>query len=89
MAHQSPIVPIRKQRTEPISWPTEDSVFLAPSAERAPSDLQQTLVRSTASAVKSFRRLAIERPLHVIGIVAAVSLIAGVALRIWRSKHYA
>jgi hypothetical protein len=34
------------------------------------------------------RRLADERPLHFVGGVAAVSLLAGVGLRIWRSSRY-
>ncbi len=103
MAHRSPVVAIGKQTSEPISWPSEEKVSAAVPAEKAKeayrksvavaehafNDVQNKLSRSTASLAKSFRNLATERPLHLVGIVAGVSLVAGVALRIWRSKRHA
>ena len=103
MAHQSPIVPTRKQRTEPISWPSEGKVPPAPPAEKATEvcrtsvaaaerslrDVQQKLSRTATSAVDTVRTFAHERPLHLIAIVAGTSFVAGVALRIWRAKRYA
>jgi len=103
MAHQSPIVPIRKQRTEPVDWPSEGKVSSVPPAEKATEvyrtsvaaaerslrDLQQELSRTATSAVDTVRTFAHDRPLHLIGIVAGASFVAGVALRIWRSKRYA
>jgi hypothetical protein len=103
MAHQSPIVPIRKQRTEPVAWPSEGKVRPAPSAEkptevyrtsvaaaeRSFRDLQQKLSRTATSMVDTVRAFAHDRPLHLIGIVAGASFVAGVALRIWRAKPYA
>jgi ElaB/YqjD/DUF883 family membrane-anchored ribosome-binding protein len=101
MAHQSPIVPIGKQRSEPISWPSEGKTSSSAPAEKAKeayrisvsaaertfNDVQQKLSRTTTSLTRSLRSFATERPLHLVGIVASVSLVAGVALRIWRSKH--
>jgi len=103
MAHQSPIVPIRKQRTEPVAWPSEGKVPPAPSAEkptevyrtsvaaaeRSLRDVRQKLSRVATSAVNTVRTFAHDRPLHLIGIVAGASFVAGVALRIWRAKRYA
>ena len=104
MAHQSPIVPIRKQRSEPVSWPSsQETASQAPpakeakdlsstsmvAAERSLRDLQQKLSRTATSLVDTVRTFANERPLHLIGIVAGASFVAGVALRIWRSKRYA
>ena len=108
MAHQSPIVPIRKQRN-PVSWPRpeETASQVLPVEEsageqtkdlyrtstdaiaRTLGDLQQKLFRTATSAVDTVRTFAHERPLHLIGIVAGASFVAGVALRIWRSKRYA
>ena len=114
MAHQSPIVPIRKQRTEPVAWPSPqeraDQAVTSPetaaeqaaveqaievyrtsvaAAERSFRDLQQKLSRTATSMVDTVRAFAHDRPLHLIGIVAGASFVAGVALRIWRAKPYA
>ena len=103
MAHQSRIVPARKQSTEPVAWPSEEKVRLAPPAEKAREayrasvaaaertldDVQQKLSRTATSLVDAVRTFAKERPLHLIGIVAGASFVAGVALRIWRSERYA
>jgi ElaB/YqjD/DUF883 family membrane-anchored ribosome-binding protein len=109
MAHQSPIVPTRKQRTEPVAWPSsQETVSQARTAEEAAiaeakdlyktsvratqrslRDAQQKLSRTATSAVNTVRTFANERPLHLIAVVAGASFVAGVALRIWRSKRYA
>jgi ElaB/YqjD/DUF883 family membrane-anchored ribosome-binding protein len=103
MAHRSPIVPTGKQRTEPISWPSEGKVSPAQPAEKAREayrasvaaaertldDVQQKLSRTATSLVDAVHTFAKERPLHLIGIVAGASFVAGVALRISRSKRYA
>jgi hypothetical protein len=104
MAHQSPIVPTRKQRTEPVPWPSsQETPSQAVPAEEAeelyrnsrvavePSlrDVRQKLARTASSVVDAVRTFANERPLHLIGIAAGVAFVAGVALRIWRSKRYA
>jgi hypothetical protein len=103
MAHQSRIVPARKQSTEPVAWPSEEKVRLAPPAEKATEvyrtsvaaaerslrDVRQGLSRTATSLIDTVRTFANERPLHLIGIVAGASVVAGVALRIWRSKRYA
>jgi len=104
MAYQRPIVPIRKQqRSEPVAWPSQDKVSLAAptekateayrasvaGAERAFRDARQKLSRTATSLIDTVRTFANERPLHLIGMVAGASFVAGVALRIWRSKRYA
>jgi len=109
MAHQSPIVPNRKQRTDPVAWPrspnTASQTLPAEEAgaaeakelyrhsrvavERSLRDAQQKLSRTATSVVDTVRTFANERPLHLIAIVAGASFVAGVALRIWRSKRYA
>jgi hypothetical protein len=104
MAHQSPIVPTRKQKTEPVPWPSsQETPSQAVPAEEAeelyrnsrvavePSlgDVQQKLTRTATSVVETVRTFANERPLHLIAIVAGASFVGGVALRIWRSKRYA
>ena len=114
MAHQSPIVPIRKRRTEPVAWPSpqerasqavtsqetaaeqaavEQAKVLyrnsVVAVERSFRNLQQKLSRTVTSAVDTVRTFAHDRPLHLIGIVAGASFVAGVALRIRRAKRYA
>lgn len=37
----------------------------------------------------SVRRFADERPVHFVGVVAGIALVAGAALRLWRSKRHA
>ena len=59
------------------------------AAQRSLRDVQQKLTRTATSVVDTVRTFANERPLHLIAIVAGASLMAGVALRIWRSKRYA
>jgi hypothetical protein len=94
-------VPIRDQRSEPISWPSPQEPVSRPlpteelyqsSIEAAQNSLhtaQQRVFRAATSLIRSVRRFADERPLHFVGIIAGASLLAGVALRIWRSKRYA
>jgi hypothetical protein len=59
------------------------------SAERVLGKAKDEVSQAAASAARSVRRFANERPLHFVGIIAGISLLAGVALRIWRSKRYA
>lgn len=109
MAHQSPIVPTRKHRTQPVAWPGSQETASqalpakeaaaeqtrevygtsAVAAERSFRDVQQKVSRTPASVVNAVRTFANERPLHLIAIVAGASFVAGVGLRIWRSKRYA
>jgi hypothetical protein len=44
---------------------------------------------AAASLTRMVRRFADERPLHFVGVFAGIALVAGVALRIWRSKRHA
>jgi hypothetical protein len=104
MAQQNPVVPIRNQRSEPISWPNPEEPVSGPlptesakeildssvdAAQRSLRRAQQQASRAATSLIDSVRRFVDDRPLHFLGIVAGVSLAAGVALRIWRSKRYA
>jgi hypothetical protein len=50
---------------------------------------QRRISGAATSLTRSVRRFSDERPLHFVGAVAGVALIAGVALRIWRSKRHA
>jgi ElaB/YqjD/DUF883 family membrane-anchored ribosome-binding protein len=59
------------------------------ATERAVGKAKQELSQAAASAARSVRSFANERPLHFVGIVAGISLLTGVALRIWRSQRYA
>lgn len=59
------------------------------AADRSFRATQRKISGAATSLARSVRRFADERPLHFVGVVAGVSLVAGVALRIWRSKRYA
>jgi ElaB/YqjD/DUF883 family membrane-anchored ribosome-binding protein len=59
------------------------------AVERALDRARRQVSDASSSAAQSLRTFANERPLHFVGIVAGISLLTGVALRIWRSKHYA
>jgi ElaB/YqjD/DUF883 family membrane-anchored ribosome-binding protein len=61
MAHQSPIVPIRKQRNEPVSWPSSEETAspALPAAEAAveqAKDLYRTSVVAAERSVRDVRR---------------------------------
>jgi ElaB/YqjD/DUF883 family membrane-anchored ribosome-binding protein len=58
-------------------------------AERSFRATQRRISGAASSLAHSVRRFADERPLHFVGVVAGIALVAGVALRIWRSKRYA
>jgi ElaB/YqjD/DUF883 family membrane-anchored ribosome-binding protein len=59
------------------------------AAERSFRTAQRKVSSGAASLMRSVRRFANERPLQFVGIVAGMSFVAGVALRIWRSNRYA
>jgi ElaB/YqjD/DUF883 family membrane-anchored ribosome-binding protein len=56
------------------------------AAERSLQATQRKISDAATSLAHSVRRFADERPLHFVGVIAGVGLVAGVALRIWRSK---
>lgn len=104
MAHQSTSIPIRNPRSEPISWPDPEETMPRAlpdrtSATASESSLsageqsfratQRKISDAATSLAHSVRRFADDRPLHFVGVVAGVALIAGVALRIWRSNSHA
>lgn len=100
MAHQTTSIPTSNPRNQPISWPnpeenmprvlpaSEDRIFRSSlsAAERSLQATQRKISDAATSLVHSVRRFAAERPLHFVGVIAGVGLVAGVALRIWRSK---
>jgi ElaB/YqjD/DUF883 family membrane-anchored ribosome-binding protein len=47
---------------------------------------QRRISGAANSLQRSVGRFADERPLHFVGVVAGVALLAGVGLRIWRAK---
>ena len=57
MAHQSPIVPPRKQRSEPVPWPSsQETASQAFPAEEAAAEPAKELYRNSMFAVeRSFR----------------------------------
>jgi len=59
------------------------------AVERTLDKARRQVSRVSTSAASSVRSFANERPLHFVGIVAGISLLTGVALRVWRSKRYA
>ena|SRR5438270_9212830 len=99
MAHQTTSIPTSNPRNQPISWPKEenmprvlpasqDRLFRSSlsAAERSLQATQRKISDAATSLAHSVRRFADERPLHFVGVIAGVGLVAGVALRIWRSK---
>lgn len=76
----------RSLRTENAEKSYESSFD---SAQHLLLTAQQKVSRTAIMLVRSIRGFANERPLQFVGVVAGVSLVAGIALRIWRSKRYA
>jgi ElaB/YqjD/DUF883 family membrane-anchored ribosome-binding protein len=68
---------------------TADDVYRSSlsAVERSFRATQRRLSSAANSLALSVRRFADERPLHFVGVVAAVALITGVGLRIWRSNE--
>ena len=64
----------------------QSSLAAAESSFRA---AQRKASGAAAPLNRKVRRFADERPLHFVGVVASVAFVAGVALRIWRSKRHA
>ncbi len=101
MAHQSSTIPIRN--TRPNSEETMPRVLPAPkpattkdiyqssfaAAESSFRAAQRKASSAAASLTRTVRRFADERPLHFVGVVAGIALVAGAALRIWRTKRHA
>jgi hypothetical protein len=100
MAHQTTSIRTSNPKNQPISWPdpeenmarvlpaSEDRIFRSSlsAAERSLQATQRKISDAATSLAHSVRRFADERPLHFVGVIAGVGLVAGVALRIWRSK---
>ena len=59
------------------------------AAERSFRTAQRKASGAAASLARTVRRFADKRPLYFVGVVAGVALVAGVVLRIWRSKRHA
>lgn len=62
MAHQSPIVPNRKQKTEPVAWPSPQE-----RASQAVTSQKATAAEATAAEAKELyrnSRVAVERSLR-------------------------
>ena len=59
------------------------------AAERSLRATRRKLSDATTSLNRSVRRFKDERPLHFVGVVAGMAFVAGVGLRIWRSKRNA
>jgi ElaB/YqjD/DUF883 family membrane-anchored ribosome-binding protein len=59
------------------------------AAEQSLRATQRKISGAATTVNHSARRFADERPLHFVGVVAGSAVVAGVALRIWRSKQYA
>jgi len=98
----SPIAPVSRQKGDPLSWPEKVTLQAVPSAStrRQGSDfeLKRRLQRSWENAQNATSRIAHklsakvsylrrERPLQVIAGFAIAGLLAGIGLRIWRSRH--
>ena len=80
----------------PRALPTQTSVTAndiyrssLSAAEQSLRATQRKVSDAATTVVRSVRRFADERPLHFVGVVAGAALVAGVALRIWRSKQHA
>jgi hypothetical protein len=67
---------------------TTDDIFRSTlsAVERSFRATQDRISGAATSLARSARHFADERPLHFVGVVAGIALVAGVGLRIWRSK---
>ena len=67
---------------------TADDIFRSTlsGVERSFRATQDKISGAATSLARSARQFADERPLHFVGVVAGIALVAGVGLRIWRSK---
>ena len=98
----SPIAPVTRQKSDPISWPEKVTLHAVPPARpqrTSPDyDLKRGVQRSWAATQNAtsriarnlsskLRRLRREHPLQVIAGFAVAGFLAGVGLRIWRSRH--
>ena len=59
------------------------------AAERSFRATRGKISGAATSLARSVRRLADERPLHFVAVVAGIAFGAGAVLRVWRSKRYA
>lgn len=55
--------------------------------QRSFGDARSKIVRSASSAYATIQRFADEQPLRFVMVVAGAAFVAGVTLRIWRSRH--
>jgi ElaB/YqjD/DUF883 family membrane-anchored ribosome-binding protein len=103
MAQRSPIVAVTNERTDVVSWPARqqpvsqarptESVHQAfetgvAAAERSLRSAQREFSRTTKFVIDRVRGFTDRRPLHFVGVIAGAAFLAGVGLRIWRSRHY-
>src|SRR5437660_6885545 len=84
--------PIYPEKRVPISWPQppvrQKATEAFSTAARSISTVANAFVRVTGRSVRRVRRAAWENPVYLVAGVAAVSLVAGVALRVWRSQQH-
>jgi len=59
------------------------------AAEESFRAAQRKVSAAANSLTRTVHHFADERPLHFVEVVAGVAFVAGVALRIWRSRRYA
>jgi len=102
MAERNPAPPRTNHATNQINqvvaWPetapetvVREEIFNESGAiptERARQTVETGAgATQVSSLINNIRRLADERPSHVLSAVAGVAFVAGVALRIWRSRY--
>ena len=98
----SPMAPVTRQKSDPISWPEKVTLHAVPPARSRRQgwdhELKRSFQRSWATAQNTtshiahklsvkVRYLRRERPLQVIAGFAIAGLLAGIGLRIWRGRH--
>ncbi len=94
MARAASASPIFPERNEPISWPQSRAELEKSEGATFSRDMWSVftigkpLIGVTARAIHRVRKAAFERPLYLVGGVAVASFLAGIALRIWRSRQY-
>ncbi len=94
MARAASATPISTEGTRPILLPgshvgSEKAEGITFSdAARPILTAGSRCVDLSSRAIRRVRRAAHERPLYFVGGVAVASFLAGVALRVWRSRQY-
>lgn len=75
---------LAERPTEGVKEMVEDTVARVEGSIRA---VRRNVTHSTRSLLESIGRFADERPLHLVVTIAGIAFVAGVALRIWRSRY--